>query len=67
MRINVPIKPIKIPYNCLLLKAKPNTIAPKIKVLNGDKEFKIETTELSMVVIANANKNPGIKVPAIAV
>ena len=56
--------PIKIPYNWVLLKVKPNTITPRIKVLKGVKEFKIATIELSIVVIANANKNPGIKVPA---
>ena len=37
------------------------TNAPKIKVLKGVKEFKIETIELSIFEIANANKNPGIK------
>ena len=63
MRIKVPNKPIKMPYNCDFLRTKPNTVAPKIKVLKGVKEFKMATIELSIVVIANANKKPGIKVP----
>ena len=63
----MPSKPTKIPVNCLFLNANPKTNAPKIKVFNGVKEFKIETIELSMFEMANANKKPGIKVPVKAV
>ena len=51
----------------IILNVNPKTKAPKIKVLKGVKEFKIDAIELSIPLTANANKNTGIKVPKIAV
>ena len=52
INIKVPTKPIIIPINCCFLNEKPKTNAPKINVLKGVNEFKIETIELSIPKIA---------------
>ena len=63
MSIAVPTNPIKTPVSCLRLNVNPNTIAPKSKVFNGVKAFKIEATELSILWSAKENKKTGKKEP----
>jgi hypothetical protein len=53
----LPTRPIK-PPNLTPLKTNSKTKVPKTKVFNGVKEFRIEVTELSISVWANAKGKP---------
>ena len=54
-------------FNKILSQNIGENNAPKIKVLKGVKEVKIETIELSIAVKVYENKKPGMKVPKSAV
>ena len=61
----VPKNPIKTPKICGRLKVILKIIKPSNIVLSGVSEFNIEAIELSISVMAKANKKAGKKVPKI--
>jgi len=63
IKIAVPIKPIITPKICLFVEVILKTAKPIKMVLSGTKEFKTDTTALSISVSAIAKKNAGIKEP----
>ena len=60
----VPTRPISTPTNWILLNTTPKNKVATIKAFKEVIEFKIEATELSIPVIANAKKNAGNNVPS---
>ena len=57
------MNPTITPKTWLLLKFKPKTITPKIKVFKGVKELRMALIELSIWVSAIEKRKAGIKVP----
>ena len=59
----VPAKPMSTPKSWILLNITPKNNVPIISAFSEVKEFRIEATELSIPVIANAKKKAGNRVP----
>ena len=63
MSNDVPTNPIITPISCLLVEVILKTAKPSKIAFKGTKEFKTETTALSISVSAIAKKKEGINEP----